>query len=210
MTEFWNPTGFFAAALDYTPTGTRQPLQTRTSDMGHLLASELLDDEDLQEYRDAVVRQLFSLGLLCSHGLQSLHTDEIRFWPGGYHTGNSWLWQSMHVADGLERHGFPALAEELRSRCRYVHTMTGLLPEFARGADDRGILNDRVVDVWQALDQRNNRLEQPPQQVQAWTVASLYASERRDHRNDMQTRPPSWLEQEILTQLRERPGSAVN
>ncbi|OJY40625.1 hypothetical protein [Pseudonocardia sp. 73-21] len=206
LNRFWTEhggDGFFAAALDYTPTGTRRQLQTRTSDMGHLLTSELLDGEGLQEYRDAIVRQLFSPGLLCSSGVRSLHADEIRFWPGGYHTGNSWVWQSMHIANGLDRHSFPALAEELRSRCRHVHTATGLLPEFARGADDRGILNNRVVDVWQALDQRDNRLEQPPQEVQAWTAASIYAAEHS--RNE---RPPhpvsSVLEAKILETLENR------
>jgi glycogen debranching enzyme len=208
LNRFWteHPSGgFFAAALDYTSTGTRRPLETRTSDMGHLLTSELLDGEGLQEYRNAVIRELFSPGMLCSYGVRSLHADEIRFWPGGYHTGNSWLWQTMHIADGLERHGFPALADELRLRCRHVHMTTGLLPEFARGTDDRGILNDRVVDVHQALDQRDNRLEQPPQEVQAWTVASLHAWEHRERQADKQTGPPHLLEQRILGQLRVSP-----
>ena len=211
LNRFWTEHrgGFFAAALDYAPTGIRRPLQTRTSDMGHLLTSELLDDEGLREYRDAVVHELFSPGMLCSHGVRSLHAEEIRFWAGGYHTGTSWLWQSMHIADGLERHGFPILAEELRARCRHVHHSTGLLPEFARGADDRGILNDRIVDVRQSLDQRDNRLEQPPQEVQAWTVAGLYASEHRNRRTDMYInmyiKQPNMLEQEILSQFRASP-----
>ena len=104
LNRFWTEHrgGFFAAALDYAPTGIRRPLQTRISDMGHLLTSELLDDEGLREYRDAVVHELFSPGMLCSHGVRSLHAEEIRFWAGGYHTGTSWLWQSMHIADGLD------------------------------------------------------------------------------------------------------------
>ncbi|MFP5021174.1 amylo-alpha-1,6-glucosidase [Pseudonocardia phyllosphaerae] len=189
--------GFFAAALDHGPDGARRPLRTRTSDMGHLLYSGLLDGADAAPYRDDVVRQLFGPGLLCSAGLRTLHADEVRYWPGGYHTGSSWLWQSLHVADGLRRHGFHALAEELRARCRRVHRVTGLLPEFARGAEDRGVLNDRIVDVWQDADQRENRLEQPPQEVQAWTAAGLYAAGRAS----ADASAPSPFEAAILAQL---------
>jgi glycogen debranching enzyme len=206
LRRFWiegGGTGFFAAALDFSPKGERHPLKTRVGDMGHLLASRLLHGSHMHEYRDAIVRQLFSPGLLCSAGIRSLHSDEIRYWPGGYHTGSSWIWQSMHIADGLEQHGFGHLADELRTRCRQVHLHTGLLPEFARGNDDRSILNDRIVDFWQATDRRENRLEQPPQEVQAWTVASLYAAKRRVNARARPLPPPTPLEQDIHKELTE-------
>lgn len=210
LEQFWaedDGMGFFAAALDFSPTGTRRPLRTRVGDMGHLLASELLQDadEDIRGRRDAVIRQIFSPGLLCSAGIRSLHAEEVRYWPGGYHTGSSWLWQSMHIADGLEQHGFALLAKELRDRCQRVHLHTGLLPEFARGDDDRGILNDRIVDVWQAADRRENRLEQPPQEVQAWTVAGLYNAKRRIGARARALQSPNPLERDILTELPDRP-----
>lgn len=199
--------GFLAAALDFSATGARRALRTRVGDMGHLLASGLLrgTDGDIRGRRDAVIRQLFSPGLLCSAGIRSLHADEVRYWPGGYHTGNSWLWQSMHIADGLEQHGFALLAEELRDRCRRVYLRTGLLPEFARGDDNRGVLNDRIVDLWQAADQRENRLEQPSQELQAWTVASLYAAKRRAGARARVLPPPTPLERDILAELPDRP-----
>jgi glycogen debranching enzyme len=207
LDRFWvesGPTSFFAAALDFSTTGERRSLLIRVSDMGHLLASRLLCGSVIRGYRDAVVRQLFSPGLLCSAGIRSLHKDEVRYWPGGYHTGGSWLWQSMHIADGLEQHGFAHLATELRSRCGQIYLQTGLLPEFARGDDDRNILNDRVIDLWQAADQRKNRLEQPPQEVQAWTVASLYAAKRLARARTHPLPSPTPLEQEIYKELSER------
>lgn len=205
LERFWVDdigSGFFAAALDYSATGLRRPLRTRISDMGHLLNSELLCGNDVREYRDAVVRQLFSPSLLCSAGIRSLHADEVRYWPGGYHTGNSWLWQTMHIADGLAQHGLAWLAKELRNRCRRVHLRTGLLPEFARGDDSRGILNDRIIDLWQAADGRKNRLEQSPQQVQAWTVASLHAEQAVRFQP---LPPPTHLERGILADLPNQP-----
>jgi glycogen debranching enzyme len=207
LEQFWvddDGIGFFAAALDFSATGARRPLRTRVSDMGHLLVSGLFRSAsgDVRERRDAVIRQLFSPGLLCSAGIRSLHAAEVRYWPGGYHTGSSWLWQSMHIADGLEQHGFALLAAELRDRCWRVHMRTGLLPEFARG-DDRGVLNDRIVDLWQAADRRENRLEQPPQEVQAWTVAGLYAAKRRIGARARALPGPTTLEQNILADLPE-------
>lgn len=209
LDQFWvedSKGEFFAAALDFSETGARRPLRIRISDMGHLLTSELLQsaDKDFSEHRYAIIRQLFSPGLLCSAGIRSLHTDEIRYWPGGYHTGSSWLWQSMHIADGLEQHGFTLLAQELRHRCHAVYLRTGLLPEFARGDDRRRVLNDRIVDLWQAADQRKNRLEQPPQEIQAWTVASLYAAKRRIRSRAVSVPAVTTFEQEIIAQLPDR------
>jgi glycogen debranching enzyme len=212
MERFWiqaNSGNYFAAAIEFTPSNQeRRPLRSRISDMGHLLTSHILDGDDVRECRHAVVRQLFSPGLLCSAGIRSLHSEEARYWPGGYHTGTAWLWQSLHIANGLERHGFVHLAVELRNRCDGIHRHTGLFPEFARGDDDsRSVLNDRIVDIWQDADNRNNRLEQPPQEVQAWTAAGHYAMEERAreqaHKHGPET---SSLELDILETIRDRMG----
>jgi len=202
--RFWvddGEDGFFAAALDFSEDGVRRALRTKISDIGQVLASTLLmgDSPEIRECRENVVRCVFSPGLLCSAGIRSLHADEARYWPGGYHTGNSWLWQTMQIADGLERHNLYFLAQELRRRCWRVYIRTGLLPEFARGADDRGILNDRIIDVWQSGDQRRNRIEQPPQEVQAWTAASMYAAKHKFAQVPRLLPPsPSVFEEEIV------------
>lgn len=212
LERFWiqdDRIGFFAPALDFSSTGIRRPLRTRLSDMGHLLASELLHGNDAHDCRVAIVRQLFSPGLLCSAGIRTLHADEVRYWPGGYHTGSSWLWQSMHIAKGLEKHGFAQLAVELRNRCHRVHLRTGLLPEFARGDDNRSVLNDRIIDVWQAADQHENRLEQPPQEIQAWTAASLYAARTKARERMRSLPPPTVIEKDILEELRDQPDGTA-
>ena len=145
--------------------------------MGHLLDSEILMGER-GIVRD-VVEQLFNpaYGLLSPVGIRTLERDAVRFDAGGYHTGQVWLWDNLKIADGLARHGFHGLAWELRARMVEVCTTLHLLPEFVRGGDDpTARVNERVVDAIR-IDQSGNerlcRIEQPPQDVQAWSVAGM-------------------------------------
>jgi glycogen debranching enzyme len=177
--------GFFAMGLDRDPAGAPRPLAVRTSDMGHLLCSGVLDGDapDLVARREQVVRGLFGDELLCAAGLRSIASTAIRFHPGGYHLGSSWLWDTCLVANGLDRHGYHGLAEELRARCLAVVEQYRKFPEYARGGEqDEPALTTRLVDIWSAADQRLNRFEQPPQEVQAWTVAAVLDAKRRNGR----------------------------
>jgi glycogen debranching enzyme len=184
--SFWIERGnesFAAVAVDRDPvSGRRRPLATRTSDMGQLLATRLLDgrDEFSRRWRTIICRRVSESTMLGAAGIRTMDTREVRFWEGGYHTGSSWLWDSMIIAQGLRHHGYQAAADDLERRVWSVCQRTGLLPEFARGNGGlEAQLTRRVVDVWQAADERVNRLEQPPQEVQAWTAAALHAAKRR-------------------------------
>jgi glycogen debranching enzyme len=177
--------GFFALGVDRDPRGTPRPLAVRTSDMGHLLSSGLLDGDEpeLVARREQLVRVLFGDELLCAAGLRSIASTAIRFHPGGYHLGSSWLWDTCLVANGLDRHGYHGLADELRGRCLAVVERFRKFPEFARGGEhEQPQLNSRLVDIYSAVDQRLNRFEQPPQEVQAWTVAAVLDAKRRNGR----------------------------
>lgn len=198
--------GYFALATDRDETGELRPLKVRTSNMGHLLHSKLLDDignESVREKRDAVVRQLFSPELLHVSGIRTLASDEKAFRPGGYHTGSVWMWDSMHIAAGLEKHGFSHLAWDIRNRVRDTVNKTGQFPEFVRGEGTEPMLNQREIYV---LNKKYNVLhlfEQPPQEIQGWTVSGILAAkyaypqylEKRD------TLPSSSLEQEVLGKI---------
>jgi glycogen debranching enzyme len=186
LERFWTSVGetsFPAIAIDYDPeTGARRRLATRSSDMAHLMATGMLDDDgdEARWWRSCITRNLSEPTMVCAAGLRSLDSRERRFWEGGYHTGSCWLWDTMLAAEGLRRHGMVEEATDLEYRCWRVCHITGLLPEFARGAAaSEPSLTRRVVDVWQAGDRRVNRLEQPPQEVQAWTVAALHRAKRR-------------------------------
>jgi glycogen debranching enzyme len=174
--------GFYAFGVDRDQADRPRPLAVRTSDMGHLLASHLLDGEDasMVSRRESIIRSLFSDELLCPAGLRSTSSLTARFHPGGYHLGSSWLWDTCVVANGLDRHGYHGLAQELRDRCLAVVQRFRKFPEFARGEKDDLLLSDRVVDIYSSADRRPNRFEQPPQEVQAWTVAAILDAKRRN------------------------------
>lgn len=167
---------FFALALDRGDDGALRPLRVRASNMGHLLDSRLLDGDDVADRREAVARALFAPDLLCAAGVRTLSAFEVRFWPAAYHNGSSWPWDTYLCARGLHRHGFHGLAWELKRRVWEVCRRHRCFPEFTAGTDElEPAPSDRILDVVDARGTRN-RLEQPPQEIQAWTVAAVVAA----------------------------------
>jgi hypothetical protein len=75
----------------------------------------------------------------------------------------------------LLRHGFVDEGRDLFHRVLRTCEAYGGYPEFARGdSREDSIFNTRVVDIVDSIG-RPNRIEQPPQQIQAWTVAAYIA-----------------------------------
>ena len=211
FSHFWidDPTkgGYFALATDKDQSGQLRPLQVRTSNMGHLLNSRLLDDTDngsIREKRDAIVMQLFSPELLHSSGVRTLATDEKAFRPGGYHTGSVWLWDSMHIADGLEKHNFSHLAWNIRNRVWHTIDKTRQFPEFVRGEGNEPLLNPREIYVWNKKYDLLHLFEQPPQEIQGWTVSAVLAAKYAypHYLKQRDKLPSSDLEQAILKSIR--------
>src|SRR5690606_22448118 len=105
--------------------------------------------------------------------IRTLATDEIRFRPGAYHNGSVWLWDTYYSAEGLRSHGYYGLATHLANKIHMVINVTQKFPEYVRGDDlPSPSLNTRVVDYYDEIHNRINRVEQPPQEVQAWSVAA--------------------------------------
>lgn len=176
--HFWvdEKGGYFALGTDRDDTGTLRKLKIRTSNMGHLLRSRLLVGEMHRPYREAIIAQLFSPEMLNVSGIRTLARDEVRFRPGAYHNGSVWLWDTYYCAEGLRYHGYYGLATFLADKIHTVINVTQKFPEYVRGDDlPTPILNPRVVDVWDHQAGRVNRIEQPPQEVQAWSVAAEIA-----------------------------------
>lgn len=205
--QFWNPAkgGYFVLGTDRDKQGLLRQLDIRTSNMGHLLHSRLLvgDDPQLTTYREAIVRQLFSPEMLTPSGIRTLASDEIRFRPGAYHNGSVWLWDTYLITKGLRRHGYHQLATRLSEQLLAVVDATHAYPEFVRGEEaEKPSLNTYIVDVWDSTYQRANRIEQPPQQVQAWSVAAIIALKYYKQRAASLPRStPSVFEQTILDTL---------
>lgn len=177
---FWTEDkgGYFVIGTDRDDEGTLRQMKIRTSTMGHTLNSHLLegDDPEIVRMRDGVIRNILSPELWCKAGIRTLASDEVRFRPGAYHNGSVWLWESHYIADGLRRHGLDEAANAIDMRLIKIANETGIFPEYVRGEQNEIKLNHQTVILWDEKAQRENVVEQPPQEVQAWTVAAVRAS----------------------------------
>jgi glycogen debranching enzyme len=188
FTHFWTNEkgGYFVLGTDRDETGALRQLKIRTSNMGHTLNSRLLkgDDETVTSMREAIMKQMHDPSLLCPAGIRTLASDELRFRPGAYHNGSVWLWDTHHIAKGMRRLGFEAEADQLDQQVLNVINTTHMFPEYVRGEPDTIEANTETVVLWDERNNRKNKLEQPPQEVQAWTVAAIRAIRYRLERKN--------------------------
>lgn len=207
LKHFWtnDKGGYFVLGTDRDIKGNLRQLKIRTSNMGHTLNSRLLEgsSSEIVKKREAVVKQLLSPEMLNISGIRTLAADEVRFRPGAYHNGSVWLWDTHHIAKGFRRHAYHDIANELDRRMLHVVETTKIFPEYVRGDD--WILprvNEYTITVWDEEMRRENYIEQPPQEVQAWTVAAILATKRRIDRNQKRTNPFEVLSDNLLKTLR--------
>jgi hypothetical protein len=174
LDQFWQPDlGTFAAAVTVEPDGALRPARVVASSAGHLLASGLLDGWDAHPPREQLIARLREPDLLAAAGVRTRSIDAARFRAGSYHSGSVWPMDTGVIADGLRRHGRPGQAADLERRVLDACVAVGGFPEFFRGdADDRLTINQHTVDA--IVDGLPNRLEQPPQMVQGWTVMRVW------------------------------------
>lgn len=174
--------GYFVLGTDRDDSGVLRQLKVRTSNMGHALNSRLLkgDEPRIKKMREALVRSILSPEMLNVSGIRTLASDEVRFRPGAYHNGSVWLWDTHHIAKGLRRLGYRKEADDLDLRLLRVVNQTRMFPEYVRG-DDLSVpsINTRTIILYDDTNKRENHVEQPPQEVQAWTVAAILAVKKR-------------------------------
>src|SRR5581483_3392988 len=171
--------GFYAIGVDREPvSGAPRPLATHASNMGWMLGSRLLDGPDLAGRRRRLVDLLFSDEFLADGGVRTLSSREVRFRPRAYHNGNVWGCDNYLISLGLDRHGFADEARELRRRVAAACRATHRFPEFVAGGEPgTELIAKRIVDLCDEVNEHANRVEQPPQEIQAWTVAAMVAIE---------------------------------
>jgi glycogen debranching enzyme len=103
---FWvDGRGFYALALD----GEKRPVDSRASNMGHLLWSGIVPPERVA----AVVDQLLSEELWTGWGIRTMASDAAAFNPISYHNGTVWPHDTALAAWGLARHGYVAEARRI-------------------------------------------------------------------------------------------------
>jgi glycogen debranching enzyme len=180
MDLFWTDEhgGYFVLGTDRDSRGRLRQLRIRTSNMGHLLHSRLLagGEPEIQRRREAVITQLFSPDMLGLNGIRTLASDEVRYRPGAYHNGSIWIWDNYMIASGLDTLGYHGLAKLLNDKLLDDVAATRRFPEYLRGDNNPTYrLNTRTIEVRDTVNKRTELLEQPPQDIQAWTVAAILA-----------------------------------
>jgi glycogen debranching enzyme len=96
--DFWvAERGAHALALD----GDKRPVDSLTSNIGHLLWSGILDQSEAA----AVADRLLGEELFSGWGVRTLGRAEAGYNPLGYHTGTVWPHDNSLIAAGLARYG---------------------------------------------------------------------------------------------------------
>lgn len=97
---YWvqTPEGRYPAiALD----AHKQPVDTLTSNIGHLLGTGILDPDDERMIADLLLGESMSSGF----GVRTMSTDASGYWPLSYHGGSVWTHDSAIIAHGMARAG---------------------------------------------------------------------------------------------------------
>jgi glycogen debranching enzyme len=106
--DFWIPErGCHALALD----GDKRRVDSLTSNIGHLLWSGLLDEDEAATTAELLLdEQLYS-----GWGVRTLGAREAGYNPLGYHTGTVWPHDNSLIAAGLARYGHRKAASTIAS-----------------------------------------------------------------------------------------------
>ncbi|CAN5296178.1 glycogen debranching N-terminal domain-containing protein [soil metagenome] len=96
---------YLAIALD----ADKRPVDTVTSNPGHVLGTGILDER----HAGIVARRLVDPALNSGYGLRTMSTDSAGYWPLSYHGGSVWTHDTAIAIAGLAREGFREEADEL-------------------------------------------------------------------------------------------------
>ena len=97
--DFWLPERqFFALALD----GEKRPVDSLTSNIGHLLWSGIVEDDKA----GAIVDHLMGDKLFSGWGVRTMAMGEGGYNPIEYHNGTVWPHDNSLIAAGLARYGY--------------------------------------------------------------------------------------------------------
>lgn len=166
----------FALGTERNESADQIALDSHASNQGRLLDSMILEGDEMLEYRIAIAEALCDSALLGQSGLRTLSASHPSYRPGGYHTGTAWPMDGVFAARGLAKYGFHKESLLLLSKTKVAIESIGGYPEFFRGDPiENGLITTHVTDVIledMKSSGRSNRVCQPPQMIQGWTVAA--------------------------------------
>lgn len=96
---------YLAIALD----ASKRPVDTVTSNLGHVLGTGILDERQA----GIIARRLVDPALNSGYGLRTMSTDSAGYWPLSYHGGSVWTHDTAIAIAGLAREGYRDEADEL-------------------------------------------------------------------------------------------------
>jgi glycogen debranching enzyme len=97
--DFWlEDRAYYALALD----GDKKPVDSLTSNIGHLLWSGILDEDRAGE----VVAHLLGPRLFSGWGIRTMAEGDGGYNPIGYHQGTVWPHDNSLITAGLRRYGY--------------------------------------------------------------------------------------------------------
>ncbi len=153
--EFWSPTDqFYYLAIG----GDGTKIMRRTSNPGHLLFTGIIDKVSA----DAVVRELFSPGMITAYGIRTHASDATDFNQFAYQLGSVWPHDNWMIAKGLKAMGYKAEYNRLREATLDMYEDLKCCPEYVP-VSKGGLL----------IDLNDARLVSPPCVPQAWTVGAV-------------------------------------
>ena len=167
----------FALGLERNAAGEIVNFESMASNQGRLLDSGVLVGEEFSSYRNAIAQAMTDSSMLGESGLRTLSSAHASYRPGGYHTGSAWPFDGVLTARGLEKQGFVRESMLVQARIKKAIESCGGYPEFFRGDwPDNDLINRFIQDVQfedeSGIRANTNRIAQPPQIIQGWTVAA--------------------------------------
>ncbi|WP_427172657.1 glycogen debranching N-terminal domain-containing protein [Arthrobacter sp. 92] len=101
-----------ALALD----ADKKPVDGVTSNMGHLLGTGILNEEEQR----TVVRRVMDPTMFSGYGVRTLSTTNGGYWPTRYHAGAVWSHDTALIIGGMLADGFKAEAAQLAAGLLHV------------------------------------------------------------------------------------------
>jgi glycogen debranching enzyme len=141
------------------------------------LDSGVLSGEEFIGYRKAIAAAMTDASMLGESGLRTLSTAHQSYRAGGYHTGSAWPFDGVLTARGLLKQGFTRESAMMQEKIKKAIESCGGYPEFFRGDWPESDLINRFIHDVESVDASGvrtskNRVAQPPQIIQGWTVAA--------------------------------------
>jgi len=130
--DFWSDAqgGYYVVGLD----GDKRPIDSVTSNMGHLLWSGIVP----QERAPLVADHLMSDRMFSGWGVRTLSSNDRGFNPVGYHVGTIWPHDNAIIALGLTRYGLRDQANRIVLRQLEAASFSSFrLPEAFAGFERR-------------------------------------------------------------------------